>query len=132
MLLSKERKKMAVTTNNSSNMKRYAIIALVLVVGGLIVFLLNYMLNYIPRPTEFVTDMQLDAYSNLFYTYEVVRYPTGVEVTPNQPDQERLGIGIVVDSWNLKFGSIPVGSSSARFMELVNLGDKDAKVILRA
>jgi hypothetical protein len=107
-------------------------ITLVLVLGGLIVFLLNYMLNYIPRPTDFVTDMQFNAYSNLFYTYEVVRYPTDVEVTANEPDQDRLGVGVVVDSWNLKFGSIPVGGSSTRFMELANLGQEDAKVILRA
>jgi hypothetical protein len=90
------------------------------------------MMNYIPVPKEFTTEMEFKTYSSLLYNYEVTRYPSGIEVTDVEPGQERLGIGVVVDTWNLKFGSIPVGGSSSRYIELVNLGQRDAKVLFRA
>ena len=92
----------------------------------------NYMLNYVPVPKEFVKNITIDTYSNFFYSYEVMRYPTDAEVTDLEEGQERIGVGVVTDPWNLRFGSIPLGSGSSRYLELMNVGEGDAQIIFRA
>lgn len=107
-------------------------VILVVVLGSLILFLLSYIMNYVPRPTDFTSEIDFNMFSNFFYKYEVVRYPSGIGVIHAEQGQERLGIGVVTDPWNLKFGVVPEGGSSSRFMELVNLGDKRVKIIFRS
>ncbi len=79
------------------------------------------------RREEFVVNMSLEKRSDLFFNYEILRYPSRAEVIPLK--EERMGIGIEVDPWNLNFGSIPAGNNfGKRFISLSNPQAKDVNV----
>lgn len=126
------------TTNYSSKTystyRRPLLISIILIIAlvGSVVVLFNYMLNYTPAPKEFPANITFETYSNFFYNFEVMRCHSEAEVTHVEPEQERIGIGVVTDPWNLKFGSMPLGSGSSRYVELANLGERDAKIIFRS
>ncbi len=105
---------------------------LVITLSIVILFLLDFTLNYIPHPKGFVENMTFETYSNILYDYEIVKYPSGAEVHPVEADQERIGVGVITDDWNLKFGSMPIGGTSSRYIDLVNLGEKKVKVVFRS
>jgi len=93
-------------------------------------FLLLTNLPY--QPKSFVQNKTFEKHSDLFFNYEIIRFPTSAEVSPYQPNQQKLSLGVVVDPWNLNFGRIPSGKNFAtRFIDLSNLKEKDAKVIFK-
>ncbi len=116
-----------------SNMiiSKFTTIVVLIISIGVLLFFTIYLLNYIPHPNEFVTNITFEKYSNILYEYEIMKYPSKVEVTQVGANK-RLGIGFVVDTWNLNFGSVPAGGSSTRFMDLSNIGEREAKIIFRA
>ena len=94
----------------------------------LIVFLI-FITREPPEPKEFVNDKVILNYSNLFFNYKIIRYPTSVEVLPLE---KNINIGMVTDPWNLKFGSVPGnGSSIKRYISITNLKEKYNKIKLR-
>jgi hypothetical protein len=106
-------------------MKRI-VAATVMVLVAVVVILLN---NHKTVPKLFVANMTFETRSDLFYAYEITRYPTSVEVAPIKPE-ENVTVGVVVDPWNLKFGIVPAGNNFAtRFVDLANLREKPAKVM---
>jgi hypothetical protein len=85
-------------------------------------------------PREFVTNRTFETWENLFLSYEIIRYPSHVEII-KQPElgKSNITVGVVVDPWNLNFGVIPTGGSRGRrFLILTNLKEKEAKIKLRA
>lgn len=117
-------------------MKRKKKILYLIAILLLIVFAIpaiNFFINYQNQPKGFVTNRTFVSYSDLFFSYEITRYPSSVEVIPIKPGEEKLLVGISADPWNLNFGVIPVGKNfGKRFVNLVNLKEKDVKVSLKA
>ncbi|MEM5829352.1 MAG: hypothetical protein QW040_00065 [Candidatus Aenigmatarchaeota archaeon] len=96
----------------------------------LILFTLLTNLPY--QPKGLVENRTFEKYYDLFFTYEITRYPTSAQVLPAQPNHEKLTLGVVVDPWNLNFGIVPAGKNFVtRFVDLTNLKEKDAKIMVR-
>lgn len=78
---------------------------------------------------EFVDNRGVEKYSDAFFDYEIIKYPTDVKIyEPNA--SERITVGIVSDTNNMKFGIIPGnGSYAKRYLNLTNR-EKDAKIFL--
>lgn len=88
--------------------------------------LMSYFLfSFISFPSKFVKNMTVERKSNVLFEYEIVRYPTDVEISPMG---KNVTIGMVTDVWNLRFGIVPVGGSGKRIVSVRNLGDKIVKV----
>jgi len=95
----------------------------------IIALLLLLLLLGKPQPTEFVTNKTFTTYSDLFFNYEISKYPSRVEIAKAEPAKEKITIGLTVDPWNLDFGIIPEGKNfGTRFINLANLKEKDAKI----
>ncbi len=81
-----------------------------------------------PSPKNFVSNQTFEKSENLFFEYEILRYPTSVNLIEPSP-QKNVSIGVVVDPWNLKFGTIPTGGNYVRrYVVLKNLQEKKAKI----
>ena len=105
-------------------------VILALIVAAIIA--VNFFASYQKEPKGMVANKTFVSYSNLFFKYEITRYPTSVEVVPVKPHEEELSLGLSADPWNLNFGIVPEGKNfGKRFVDLVNLKEKDVKVILR-
>ena len=84
-----------------------------------------------PEPKEIIINKTFLNYSNLFFNYKIIRYPTNVEIV--SPLESNLIIGIVSDPWNLNFGVIPGnGSYVTRYAGITNLKEKFNKIKLKA
>jgi hypothetical protein len=114
-------------------MKNIMKILFIAIIIAISIPILNFLINFQNEPRGTITNKTFVSYSDLFFNYEVSRYPSSVEVSPIQLTQEKILLGMSVDPWNLNFGIIPAGNNSAkRFINLVNLKEKDFKVILKA
>jgi len=83
--------------------------------------------------TGLVTNRTFVTYSDLFYDYEVTRYPSSVTIISPMESSVNPMIGFSIESWSLSFGMIPGnGSSAKRIVNLTNTRDKDVKITLRA
>ena len=99
-------------------------ISLLLVVVGLLVILLFSSIFSFgpPEPKEFVKNMTFSNHSDLFYNYEINKYPSSVEIRLPKPEKENITLGFVIDPWNLNFGIVPAnGSYVKRSIELANV-----------
>jgi hypothetical protein len=98
------------------------------VTAGFILLLLFFVGYYYltgPRiPEGFVQDQEVMSGSNFFYKYDVVRYPSDLEIV----GKEAPVLGFVTDPWNLKFGILTQGMSETRFVSVKNPGDKKVRV----
>lgn len=102
------------------------VVVIILVV---LFFLLIFSMSSQPHPKEFATNRTFETRSDLFFNYEITRYPSSAEVSEVQPTNERIVLGVVIDPWNLKFGIIPAGNNfGTRFVVLTNREEKDAKI----
>lgn len=83
------------------------------------------------EPKEFVNDKVVSNYSNLFFNYKIIRYPTNVSIVSFTT--ENIDVGIVTDPWNLNFGIIPGnGSYIKRYMNLNNFREKYNRIYIKA
>jgi len=81
-------------------------------------------------PTELANEKTIANYSNLFFDYKIIRYPTNVEIIPTT--EENINLGIVTDPWNIKFGVIPGnGSSVRRYINIKNINGNYSKIKLK-
>ena len=104
---------------------------MLLLVSIITTFLLFYVFLPVgpPEPKEFVENRTFVEYSDLFFDYEITRYPSSVEIVPILAEEESVLIGFVVDPWNLNFGIVPTnGSSSRRSVEVTNLNEMPARI----
>jgi len=97
-----------------------------------VLFLILISLQELPEPQDFVKERTFTNYSNLFFYYEITRYPSGVEVVSSTPIDENVTLGFVVDPWNLNFGIVPTnGSYVKRHIELTNLREIPTRINLK-
>jgi len=86
-----------------------------------------------PEPKEFVKNKTAFNYSTLFFSYNILRYPSHVEIIPLENENEIALIGFVTDPWNINFGIIfGNGTFAKRNIELANLEEENIKIILKA
>ncbi|MFH1473656.1 MAG: hypothetical protein ABIE55_02060 [Candidatus Aenigmatarchaeota archaeon] len=86
-----------------------------------------------PVPEEFVSIRTVENYSTFFHNYEILRYPSSVEIMPIENLNETIVIGFVTDPWNINFGIIPGnGSYVTRTIEVSNKGGDNNEVFLNA
>jgi hypothetical protein len=103
------------------------IIAFVII---LFIYLFIIAIQEPAEPTEFVTNKTILNYSNLFFTYKIIKYPTNVEIV--SPLKGNVTLGFVTDPWNLNFGIVPGnGSYVKRFISVTNLKEKYNKIKLK-
>ena len=98
----------------------------------IIVFLFIYSNSREPsEPKEFVKNKTFTNFSNVFFSYEITRYPSNVEIMPIKQVNNTL-IGLVTDPWNINFGIIPGnGTYVKRNIELTNLKERESKIVLK-
>ena len=85
------------------------------------------------EPTNYVSNKTYSNFSNLLYSYEILRYPSNVEIMDFGQLNENVTLGFVTDSWNINFGSIPGnGTYVERSIEFTNKNDGQSKVDIRA
>lgn len=103
----------------------------IIIFAIILIFFLFFIATQEPsEPKEFVTDKTILNYSNLFFNYKIIRYPTSVEIV--SPLKENVTIGFVTDPWNLNFGIVPGnGSYVKRFIGITNLKEKYNKIKLK-
>lgn len=96
-------------------------IGIVLVVIIAVVAFLFIFSKEPPAPEIFVENRTVENYSTFFYKYEILRYPTNVEIMPIENVNENVVLGFVTDPWNINFGIIPGnGSYATRTIEISN------------
>lgn len=106
--------------------KEFVVFVIVLI---LVIFLLIATMEP-PEPKEFVNDRTVSNYSNIFFNYKLIKYPTSVEIA--SVGTENVNIGFVIDPWNLKFGVAPAnGSSIKRYINIRNLEEDYNKIKLK-
>ncbi|MEM3393687.1 MAG: hypothetical protein QXY79_01405 [Candidatus Methanomethylicia archaeon] len=99
---------------------------------SILLILLILLTNFPYQPRGLIENRTFEKHSDLLFTYEITRYPTSAQVLPNTLNQEKLTLGFVIDPWNLNFGIVPPGQNFVtRFIELTNLKDKNAKILLK-
>lgn len=106
---------------------REKVFLLIIAMAAIVLFI--SFLQEPPEPTYFVDNKTVSNYSTPFFDYEIVRYPSNVEI--------RLGsdvvLGFVTEPWNLNFGIIPGnGSYSTRSIEIKNKEEKNIEIILKS
>jgi hypothetical protein len=83
-------------------------------------------------PKEFVENKTFANYSNLFFSYEITKYPSKVEIM-SLKNLNDTTIGFNTDPWNINVGIIPGnGTFVERTVELTNLRDKESKITFKA
>ncbi len=84
-------------------------------------------------PETFVGNRTIENYSTFFFKYEIIRYPSSVEIMAIENINQTAVLGFVTDSWNLNFGIIPGnGSYVTRTVELTNKEDVDNRISIVA
>jgi len=96
-------------------MKKLYILVLFLII------LFSILVFYI-RPTQktgFVTNMTVEVSENPLFLYEIIKYPTNVEIIPAETGSSRK-VGIAGDPWNVNFGVLQPGINGKRFLNIAN------------
>lgn len=122
------------TKQEMKDLRRNMLIRLgIVVILTLIVFSsLMIFTDKLPEIEGPVENMTFRRHETFFYDYEVFMFHSDATATQVVPDMKRIPVGVVTDTWNLDFGSVPEGSSSTRTMDLANIGTTKAKVMFRA
>jgi len=76
-------------------------------------------------PKQFVSNQTIAEYSDIFFSYKIAKYPSGVNVTSEKINPT---IGFVTDPWNLNFGIIPTGGYGERHLNISNPGKSKVRV----
>jgi hypothetical protein len=107
-------------------------IGIILVLIIIVVAFLFIFSKEPPAPEEFVKNRTVENYSTFFYNYEILRYPSNVEIKPTENINENVVLGFVTDPWNINFGIIPGnGSYATRTIEISNKEDIDNEITLK-
>ena len=86
-----------------------------------------------PEPKKFVENITVSNYSNFFFTYDIISYPSKVEIAQPTDANGSIVLGFVVDNWNLNFGSVPFnGSYVTRNVQIRNSKESDVEIIMKA
>ncbi len=99
--------------------KEYKIIIGLLVLGAVIAVMTAH-----PESGEIVEQRAAETYSDIFFTYTVIKYPSSVEIL-SPTDAANYTMGINVDTNRLNFGVVVGGDSTVK--RQINLTTKDGK-----
>lgn len=80
------------------------------------------------KEKEFVKNKTIEISHGLLFIYQIVKYPTRVEVL----EKGEKYVGMEGDPWNLNFGVLPVGINGKRFINLANHDEYTVKVSIVA
>jgi len=108
-------------------------IKIFLILSSLGIFLVALVLTAckIPGGGE-LDENTVEKCSDLFFNYEISRYPTGGEIVAVDILGENISVGLVTDPWNLNFGTIPSnGSYAKRSIVLSNSGELATRINFR-
>ena len=111
---------------DAKNTKTYlfGILLLLFLVSTINLFFESYS-----KPDSFVENHTVVYEDNLFFTYEINRYPTSVEIS--NVTGLNISIGFALDPKGINFGVVPTGGNAGkRFITLENTKEDDAKIIL--
>ncbi len=93
---------------------------LLIVVIVLVIFLFGLLFYKRPATkTGFVTNMTVERSENPLFFYEIIKYPSNVEIIPIEPGTSHR-VGIVGDPWNVNFGVLQPGINGKRFLNVAN------------
>ncbi|MDI6826313.1 MAG: hypothetical protein QMD36_03945 [Candidatus Aenigmarchaeota archaeon] len=101
-----------------------------IIIGFILIFLIisgMYFYNKTKVKPDFVANMSTEKKVDLFFVYEIVKYPSNVEIIESEK-KSNITLGMTGDPWNLNFGIIPIGTESRRFMNLANKKEEIYKV----
>jgi|GEM_PF-3830424 hypothetical protein len=87
--------------------------------------LLLFLFKFEIAPTSNLTQIKIEKASDLFYDYEIFRYPVRARVLKGVFD-----IGINANPNTLDFGELPLGSKGKKFIWLNN-SEKEVKVEIK-
>lgn len=91
---------------------------LIIIAAVLIIFLI--LASADPLVPGEIGNSNLSNYSNLLFSYQIMRYSTDVQIVPYS---DNINVGVVSDPWNLRFGIIPGnGSYEKRYINISSLG----------
>ncbi|MFH1228917.1 MAG: hypothetical protein V1678_00645 [Candidatus Aenigmatarchaeota archaeon] len=83
------------------------------------------------EPKEFVNEKEVLNTSSILFNYKIIRYPTSGEIISFNGDN--IGLGVVTDPWNIKFGSVlGNGSTIKRYISIKNSQEKYSRISLKA
>ena len=86
-----------------------------------------------PEPRDYVQTETFANFSNIFFDYEIFRYPSNVQIRDINDPSGNVTWGVVTDPWNINFGVIPGnGTVVQRNMVLTNKKDSDSLISLKA
>ena len=104
---------------------RRVVVALGLTAAVLV--FLNLVSPYEFEASGFVAARESLPAADLFFSYEITRYPSGIVITP---PGENISVGVDVSPDNIRFGSVPAGGAyqSNRTINLQNLEESPAKI----
>lgn len=105
---------------------------ILLVLLVLLVILLGFLISeFSSTPKEFVTELTTSRSEDLFFTYEITKYPSYVEIVQYRPESDIL-IGVSVDPWDLNFGILSNVTRGRKYLILSNLEGENAKISLKS
>ena len=92
------------------------------VIVGIFVFLSILYTSSMPKlkQAEKIENMTFEKKENLFFTHEIIRYYSKVEVTRFEANTTNRGLGVNVDQNYIGFGNIYQSSSSKKTIQLNN------------
>ena len=110
--------------------KNYVKIVSLFAILMLVFFVYNIFFMPSLKSSEAVLNHTVIYDDNLFFTYEINKYPSYVEIS-NISDRN-LSIGFSLESSSLNFGVVPTGGNMGkRFLTLTNMQNDTAKMLFR-
>ena len=93
----------------------------IFLVFSLVLFL--FLFRFRISPAQNLTQVKFEKKSDLFYEYEIFRYPVRAKVLKGV-----FNVGVSVDTNILDFGELPLGSKGKKTIWLNNSEEKEVKV----
>ena len=107
-------------------MKKILVLIFILVILG-VIFIFNTRFEL--KTSGLVVNRTVETSENLFFYYEIIRYPSNVEILePKKTDI--INIGITGDPWNINFGILSTGMTGERYINLANYKEEPFHVRL--
>jgi len=107
-------------------MKKILVLLFILVILG---FILIFNTNFEFKTIGFVINRTVETSENLFFYYEIVRYPSNVMIL-EQKKTDKINVGLTGDPWNINFGILSSGMIGERYINLANYKEEPFHVRL--
>ena len=108
--------------------KKFYGIVLVLLLLGIVITVMNTR----PEDSSIVQERTVDQYSDMFFTYTIVRYPAKTEILAPTQITENLTIGFNTGTSELDFGRVEAGGSVKKWINLTTLDGRPSKITVKS